>query len=247
MRRWLPLLVVVAGVSALVAALGARGANERTLSRYSTPLAGRMENQRHNAALCLQHLDGTVIGPGETFSFNKTVGTWSRDKGYRRAPVSYGGLLVDSWGGGVCQTSTTLYNAALLAGLQVVERHKHHYAPTYIPPGRDAAVAYPNIDLCLRNPYDFPITIRGKVTGSGVCVTLVGEGRVDTEIRIEQRVADVAPPQELLIGTGRYGRVRNPGHAGYSVATYRATPQGRELLSVDEYPVMNKVIEYKGK
>ena len=216
------------------------------MSRYMTPLDGRMDNQRHNAVLCLKHLDGKVIGPGETFSFNESVGTWSRDKGYRRAPVSFGGLLVDSWGGGVCQTSSTLYNAGLLAGLEVVERHRHHYAPTYIAPGRDAAVAYPNIDLKLKNPYDFPVTIKGVVTPSGVRIDLIGVGEAVKGIRIEQRMADVTAPQEMVIGEGRYGRVRNPGHAGYSVETYRVIGGTRELLSIDEYPVMNKVIERKG-
>lgn len=205
-----------------------------------------MDNQRHNAILCLKQLDGKVIGPGETFSFNEAVGTWSRDKGYRRAPVSFGGLLVDSWGGGVCQTSSTLYNAALLAGLDVVERHRHHYAPTYISPGRDAAVAFPNIDLKIKNPYNYAVRIEGAVSATGVRVDLIGVGDAPKDVRIEQRVADVARPEELLIGSGRYGRVRNPGHSGYSVETYRVMRGERELLSKDEYPVMNRIIERKG-
>jgi len=247
MRRFLPLVVVCAALAAVVAGLSSGAGEQRTLSRYRTQLEGRMQDQRHNAILCLKALDGAVIPPHSEFSFNETVGSWSRDKGYRRAPVSFGGLLVDSWGGGVCQTSSTLYNAALLAGLEVVERHKHHYAPTYIPPGRDAAVAFPNIDLRLRNPHDFPVTVRGHVSATGVSIELVGVGRVQEAVKIEQRVVGVARPQELLIGTGRYGRVRNPGHAGFSVETYRVTSAGRELLSVDEYPVMNKIIEYKGE
>jgi vancomycin resistance protein YoaR len=227
-------------------ALSSGSAREVTMSKFGTPLDGRQSNQRHNAVLCLKHLDGVTIAPGEAFSFNETVGTWSRDKGYRRAPVSFGGLLVDSWGGGVCQTSSTLYNAALLAGMRLDERHRHHYAPTYIAPGRDAAVAFPNIDLRFTNPYDFPVTIRGEVTQDGVVIAFVGAGE-PTPVSIEQRIADVAPPQSLTIGAGRFGRVRNPGHAGYSVETYRVTREGRELLSVDEYPVMNKVVEYKGE
>jgi vancomycin resistance protein VanW len=244
-RRWLPLAVVALASLAAAFALSTRSAKEVTMAKFGTKLNGRMSNQRHNAILCLKKLDGVTIGPGETFSFNATVGTWSRDKGYRRAPVSFGGLLVDSWGGGVCQTSSTLYNAALLAGMKIEERHRHHYAPTYIAPGRDAAVAFPSIDLRFTNPYDFPVYIDGEVTVDGVVIALVGaEGQ--EHVRIEQRVADVAPPQDLTIGTGRYGRVRNPGHAGYSVETYRVTKEGRELLSVDDYPVMNRIVEYKG-
>ncbi len=247
MKKLLPLLFVVIAVGALVIALTGQSAEQVTMSRFITPLDGRMSNQRHNAILCLKQLDGTVVQPGETFSFNDTVGTWSRDKGYRRAPVSFGGLLVDSWGGGVCQTSSTLYNAALLAGMQIEERHRHHYAPTYIPPGRDAAVAFPNIDLKFVNPYDFPIEIKGTVTPNGVVIDVVGAQKPSDGVRIEQRIADVARPQELLIGSGRYGRVRNPGHTGFSVETYRVTGDTRELLSVDSYPVMNKIVEYKGE
>ena len=247
MRRWFPLVAFASVGIALVWSLATGSAKPVTMSRFMTPLDGRMANQRHNAVLCLKHLDGAVIAPGETFSFNETVGTWSRDRGYRRAPVSFGGLLVDSWGGGVCQTSTTLYNAALLAGLEVVERHRHHYAPTYISPGRDAAVAFPNIDLKLRNPFDFPVTIKGTVTPNGVGVDLVGADKPVDDVRIEQRVADFTRPEELTIGNGRYGRVRNPGHAGFSVETYRVVRGESELLSVDSYPVMNRVVEYRGE
>jgi vancomycin resistance protein YoaR len=245
-RRWLPLVFIALFLGGLVYALTAGSAKQVTMARYITPLDGRMGNQRHNAVLCLKQLDGFVLLPGATFSFNETVGTWSRDKGYRRAPVSFGGLLVDSWGGGVCQTSSTLYNAALLAGMQIDERHRHHYAPTYISPGRDAAVAYPSIDLKFTNPYPFPVTVEGTVTPNGVVIDIVGSEKPTDGIRIQQRIADVAKPQELLIGSGRYGRVRNPGHAGYSVETYRVTGDTSELLSVDCYPVMNKVVEYKG-
>lgn len=246
MTRFLPLAAALFAALVGVVLLSSSTAKQATMAKFGTPLDGRMSNQRHNAVLCLKQLDGVTIAPGETFSFNKTVGTWSRDKGYRRAPVSFGGLLVDAWGGGVCQTSSTLYNAALLAGMQIDERHRHHYAPTYIAPGRDAAVAFPNIDLRFTNPYDFPVTIEGKITLDGVVVSLKGSGE-PAAVSIEQRVADFAPPQNLTIGSGRFGRVRNPGHAGYNVETYRVSAKGRELLSVDHYPVMNKIVEYRGE
>ncbi|HXH62296.1 MAG TPA: VanW family protein [Fimbriimonadaceae bacterium] len=245
MRRWAPLVTILVVCAAIVSSFAGRGGSQRTLSRYVTPLGERMENQRHNAILCLKELDGTVIAPGAEFSFNKAVGSWSRDKGYRRAPVSFGGMLVDSWGGGVCQTSSTLYNTALLAGMEIEERHRHHYAPTYIAPGRDAAVAFPNIDLRFRNPYDFPVTIVGKVTPTGIQIDLVGDGGPVKPVEIVQRVAGITQPADLVIGSGRFGRVRNPGHAGYSVQTYRIMDGQKELLSNDDYPVMNRIVEYK--
>ncbi len=245
MRRTFVLSFVFLCVLSLAYFLLKNGKAERSLAGYTTPIEGRKENQSHNAALCVKHLEGTVIGPGETFSFNATVGSWSRDKGYRRAPVSFGGMLVDSWGGGVCQTSTTLYNAALLAGLDVTERHPHHYAPSYVSPGRDAAVAFPNVDLKIRNPYDFAVKIVGRVTPQGVTLEILGDGEQTNGFRIEQTIADYAPPQQFTIGAGKYGRVRNPGHAGFSVETYRVIGGTRTLLSSDEYPVMNRIVEYR--
>lgn len=239
------LCVSVGGVLLLGWMLAASGSSERELARYMTPLDGRDANQRHNAALCVSEIDGAVILPGETFSFNQTVGSWSRDKGYRRAPVSFGGTLVDAWGGGVCQTSTTLYNAALLAGLDVTERHRHHYAPNYVSPGRDAAVAFPNIDLKIRNPFRFPVKVVGRVTAQGVSLAILGDGDTPA-VRIEQRVMDYSAPTEYVLGAGRFGRVRNPGHAGFSVETYRVSGDTRTLLSADDYPVMNRIVEFKG-
>src|SRR5687768_10708784 len=107
---------------------------EFELSHFVTVMRGRTPNQAHNAALAARSIDGVWIKPGETFSFNKVVGSWSSDTGYKRAPVSYDGELVPAWGGGVCQTSSTLYNAALLAGLTVTERHRHRWLAKYVAP-----------------------------------------------------------------------------------------------------------------
>ena len=245
--RFLPLAFVLVAVVIAVVTLTKEAPAPTVLAQYATPLTNRQGNQRQNAILALKQLEGIEILPGGEFSFNDTVGGWSRDKGYRRAPVSFGGTLVDAWGGGVCQTSTTLYNAAILAGLEVVERHKHHYAPDYVPAGRDAAVAFPNIDLRFRNPFDTPLTIRTKVTDTSLIIEIVGAARSDVDVEIVQRVVDMTRPSEFVIGSGRFGRVRNPGHAGYEVETYRIIGGEKELLSVDNYPVMHKIIEYRSK
>jgi vancomycin resistance protein VanW len=203
--------------------------------------------QRANAQLSLEKLDGAVIEPMETFSFNKRVGTWSRDAGYRKAPVSFNGQLVWTWGGGVCQTSSTLYNAALLAGLPIVERHKHRFAPGYLPPGRDAAVAYSNIDLAFRNPYPWPIRIRARVENERVVCEIWGKAPLEDAISIRQELRGLREPMVLeQRGRGRFGVVMNPGKPGYSVSTYRVVRRGSselvELLSRDEYPAMNRVV-----
>src|SRR3989337_693852 len=113
-------------------------------------------------------VDGKVLQAGAEFSFNRTVGSWSADRGYVKAPVSYDGELIPSWGGGVCQVSSTLYNAALLAGLEILERHRHRFPARYVPPGQDAAVAQLDIDLRFRNPYRWPVRIEAEAEGDEV-------------------------------------------------------------------------------
>lgn len=219
---------------------------EPCLARYSTDLKSRTRNQRHNALLAAQFLDGAVIKPGESLSFNKSVGSWSRDVGYRKAPVSYNGQLVPSWGGGVCQTSTTLYNAALLAGLQVIERIPHRFATGYCPPGRDAAVAFNGIDLKLKNPYTFAVRIQANVEHLSLNVSLFGLGAPKARPRIITEIRDMASPATFVANRGlTQGRVRNTGKSGYEVATYRVIGAKRELISVDTYPVVHRIVEYR--
>lgn len=220
--------------------------SEPCLAKYTTDLKSRTRNQRHNALLSAQFLDGAVIKPGETLSFNKAVGSWSRDVGYRKAPVSYNGQLVPSWGGGVCQTSTTLYNAALLAGLEIVERNPHRFATGYCPPGRDAAVAFSGIDLKLKNPFSFPVRIQAKVEHSSLIVSLFGLGTSKSRPRVLTEIRDMSSPTTFVANRGLTGgRVRNTGKAGYEVATYRVVGAKRELVSVDTYPVVHRIVEYR--
>jgi vancomycin resistance protein YoaR len=223
---------------------------EVTLSRYVSSLKDRTPNQIHNVALAARTLNGRWIKPGQTLSFNGTVGSWSSDSGYRLAPVSYDGELVPSWGGGVCQASTTLYNAALLAGLDIPERHRHHWMPHYVAPGRDAAVAYSNIDLKVRNPYPWPIRVEGGVKGTLVEFRIVGNKFPEDRFDIRQRVEGVTQPS-IVHQAWREGmpvrRVRNPGKAGCRVVTYRirlhaGQEVAREFLSDDSYPAMNRLL-----
>jgi vancomycin resistance protein YoaR len=191
-------------------------------------------------------LNGAIIRPGEIFSFNKKVGSWSRDVGYRKAPVSYNGQLIPSWGGGVCQTSTTLYNAALMAGLDVVERHPHRFATGYCPPGRDAAVAFSGIDLRLRNPYSFSVKIEAVVKHDALQVSLFGSRDLDTRPRILTEIRDETHPVTFAANYGlANGHVRNTGKTGYEVATYRLMGDRKELISVDDYPVVHRIVEYR--
>ena len=236
----LAILMVCIGSLAFVIATP----HEVTIARYATSLDGRNRSQRHNADLALSRLNGTVIKPGETFSFNARVGTFSRDQGYRKAPVSYNGQLVDSWGGGVCQTSTTLYNTALLAGMTIVERNRHRFAPSYVPPGRDAAVAFNTIDLKFRNPYDFPVRIQAVDQKDRVEIQMLGPHALKIQPQVISEMAQIHDPAVFLIGENdEYGRMRNSGKRGYEVNVFRIMGDRKELITSDNYPAMNRIVQ----
>lgn len=239
---------VAIGVSMICIAVIISQPHEYELSNFSTSFHGRTKAQRHNAMLSAQALNGRVIPPHGTFSFNEAVGPWTRDRGYKRAPVSYGGEMVLAYGGGVCQTSSTLYNAALLAGLEIVERHPHQWLPPYVPPGRDAAVAYGIADLKLRNPYNDPIRIEFRANGDALNCRLLSSTRPRTECVIESEVKwhDPLSPTVIYDRELKRGRVVRiaEGTRGCTVRTYRIfVHQGRhvrrELVSVDEYKAMS--------
>jgi vancomycin resistance protein YoaR len=226
------------------------------IAGYATSLQGRTASQKHNAQLAAIALDGKIVAPGATFSFNNAVQSWSLDAGYRKAPVSFDGELVRAYGGGVCQTSTTLYNAVLLAGLPIIERHPHVFRPTYIAPGRDAAVAFPGVDLRFKNPHAWPIRMRAKADGDTLEIHLWGAKRSEQTVHIRTQVLAVSQPRRLTRAlrseSTPWGRayLRSPGVAGFRVVTYRVVERAghqaqRERLSDDSYPAMNRVIAFR--
>ncbi len=230
----------------VVAAVGSvvliNAPKEHCLASFSTNIGSRSKNQRHNALLSAQKLDGSVIGPGETFSFNRRIGSFSKDAGYRKAPVSYNGQLINSFGGGVCQTSTTMYNAALLAGLEIKERNRHHFAPNYVAPGLDAAVAYYNIDLKVKNPYPFKLKIRSWIEKDQLRVGFYGTGQA-YPTSVESEVRQIREPGKFVMGDQPSGRLRNTGKHGFFVQVYRTVNGKRSLVSTDNYPSMEAVVD----
>lgn len=255
-RNWnaLFLILLLAAAGSLVLRLTGPEERDVELAGYATSLKGRTPSQRHNAEMAMQALDGVTIAPGATFSFNRTVKSWSMDQGYVKAPVSYDGELIRAYGGGVCQTSTTLYNAALLAGLPIVERHPHVFAPHYVPPGRDAAVAQKTIDLRFRNCYAWPLRIRAVVRADLLDIRLLGSETPTMRSDVGTEVLSSSIPEHLTRVVYRPGDeptrayVRNPGARGYRVLSYRVFSSDgkevrRERLSDDSYEAMNRVVQ----
>jgi vancomycin resistance protein YoaR len=150
---------------------------------YTTYYGGE-PNRIHNVQLVARLIDGAVIAPGSTFSFNGTTGERSPDRGFREAPVIINGELQNGIGGGVCQVSTTVFNAAYEAGLPIETRTNHALYISHYPQGRDATVNFPDIDLKFRNDTGKWLLLRTFVGSSALTVKLYGtppNRRVESE------------------------------------------------------------------
>lgn len=132
-----------------------------------------------NIKLLAQILDGMLIPPGETFSFNEWIGPRTLERGFKLAPTIINGRLVDTAGGGACQVATTLFNTAFFAGVDIVERHNHSFFISHYPAGRDATVSYGGYDLKFKNDYKNWILIKAWATSSRITIAFysTSEGR----------------------------------------------------------------------
>ena len=135
------------------------------LSTYSTKYAVSNKNRTTNLILAANKINGTVLMPGETFSYNKVVGERTISAGYKEAPIYVSGEVVDGLGGGICQITSTLYNAVVYANLEVTQRSNHQFVPSYVTASRDATVVYGAIDFQFKNNRNYPIKLVCSVSG----------------------------------------------------------------------------------
>lgn len=135
------------------------------LSSFSTKYSTRDTDRTTNLRLAANKVNGTVLMPGETFSYNKIVGARTIAAGYKEAPIYVSGKVVDGLGGGICQTSSTIYNAVIYANLDIVQRSNHQFIPSYVTASRDATVVYGSIDFQFKNNRNYPIKIICSVSG----------------------------------------------------------------------------------
>jgi vancomycin resistance protein YoaR len=169
-------------------------------SYYTT--YGGIPSRLHNVALVAKLIDGALIAPGKTFSFNSTTGERTAEKGFEEAPVIINGELQTGLGGGICQVSTTLFNAAYEAGLQIDERTNHALYISHYPLGRDATVNYPDLDLKFTNDTDHWLLLRTFVGSGSLTVNLYGTPQ-------NRRVETTAQPLRV-VGAPAIKRVPDP-------------------------------------
>lgn len=195
------------------------------------------ERRAVNIALAADAIDGTIIQPGETFSFNDVVGDTEHDDRYLMAPIINGDQVVDGRGGGICQVSTALYIAAVKSGLNVVERHAHTLVSDYAPVGLDATLAYGLLDLRIQNTTDHPVEIGARALGQSVDVALYGVARPGGETYdavskvVDRFVVDDSEAQ--LAGSPSAGTYYVA--ESYLVSYVDGVKTGSQLLSTDTY------------
>jgi len=143
------------------------------IGTYETWASGS-EGRRNNINLAANAINNTLIWPDEVFSFNNVVGPRSMARGYLPAPIIMMGHTELDPGGGVCQVSSTLFNAAERAGVEIIERHQHSKPVRYVPIGKDATVSYGNLDLRFKNTLKGPIIIKAGMSGSKIWVNILG-------------------------------------------------------------------------
>ena len=139
---------------------------QEVLATYTTKFNSNSKARTHNMKLSSIAIDNHVLNPGDVFSFNKVVGYAGPQQGYQKAVIFVEGKEEQAYGGGICQVSSTLYNAAMGAGLEIVERHPHSKAVGYVPKGKDAATSYNGVDLKFKNTHSFPVTINSYMSDS---------------------------------------------------------------------------------
>lgn len=214
----------------------------RKLGTFST-VSTNNENGNLNMALALNYVNGTVVGPGETFSFNGIVGNSTNgSRGFVPAGVIVNGKLEEDYGGGICQASTTIYGAAIRSNMTIVERHNHTWPSTYVPIGQDAAVDYWSQDFQFRNDTDYPLYIECAMEGTRLTATLYGYQSSDydtIEITSEQTgTLDIPEPTFQKDTSLKKGSVETErtARAGQTATAQQIFYKDGEIVKTQELP-----------
>ena len=221
------------------------------LSVCTTTVTGT-STRKNNVKLSGQAVDGTVLNDGDVFDYNQVVGRRTTENGYGPAPSYINGETVDSIGGGICQTSSTIYLATLLANLEIVERYAHRYIPSYITMGMDATVSWGGPEFRFKNNTGYPIRIDVSYANSEITVSIYGTKTDDVTVKMTREIlsssgyqTEYVETEDLPWGTQQQ---KQRGYTGSAVASYRTLYDGAgNLISSTEearssYKSRNEII-----
>lgn len=214
----------------------------RLLSTFTTHFDGSNTDRAHNVRLAAQKINGTVLQNGGVFSFNETVGQRTAERGFKSAKIIEHGEFVDGVGGGVCQVSTTLFNAALLAGCGISEFHPHSLAVSYVPPSCDAMVSGTYFDLKFENRTGYTLYIRAVTGGNYITFNIYGRGDGAVYGYRSAVTGAIPAPEEItkdesLVKAGRDGTVSE----GYLTVTKNGYTK-TTLFRRDKYAPIKRVV-----
>lgn len=223
------------------------------IGECSTSIGGT-EYRLNNVIVAAKAMNGTILMPGEVFSYNDTLGPRTTANGYLPAPAYIGGKTVDDVGGGICQNSSTLYLAVLRANLEVVTRTNHMYTVGYVPDGLDATVAYNAIDFKFRNSTEYPIRIEARVSGRTMIVKLHGTDTEHVTVKMVTETLSTTPytvtyKPDSTVAVGKTV-VDTTAYTGRKVQVFRCVYDSQNNLvsrtqeSVNNYRHRDKVILY---
>lgn len=223
------------------------------LGTFTTRYDASNKNRSNNISLASSKIDGTVIMPGETFSYNQTVGKRTIDAGFKEAGAYAGGKVVQEVGGGICQVSSTLYNAVLYANLEIVDRSNHYFQTSYVDAGRDATVSWGTVDFKFKNNRKYPIKIEAvskngvnKISIKGIKEEKEYEVVIQSEITsIIQKTIKYEEDSTLDSSTEQ---VEQEGHNGCTSKTYKilklnGATISTEVISTDYYHALEKIVK----
>ncbi len=223
-----------------------------TLAQFTTAYSQKDRGRSANVALAAKKIDGVVLAPGETFSFNEVVGPRTAAAGFSSAPVFENGETVQGLGGGVCQVSSTLYSAVLYADLEIVSRKNHSMTVAYVPKGQDATVSYGSIDFKFKNSTAYPIKILASASEGKMSVSIQGtKPEAQKTVKIVNNVVEEKTPtikeirdESLNVGVKK---VLSSGKTGYTVTSSRIVYVGgneikNERLGTSVYKMVPKQV-----
>lgn len=222
------------------------------LGTFSTKFDVSNVDRTTNLKLAAKKINGTIIAAGEEFSYNKVVGERTISAGYKEAKVYSNGEVVDGLGGGICQISSTLYNAAVLANLDITQRRNHQFVTSYVPAGRDATVVYGSQDFKFKNSRKYPVKIELTINNGIAKATIYGiKENPEYEISIQTKTISTIPfsityKEDNSLAAGAEKVERNGANGlvteTYKIVTNNGSVVSRTLLSKDVYNAMQKII-----
>lgn len=243
--------IIITSPEVTVASLKEEGI-ERKIAEFTTAFATSGEGRSHNVTVAAQALNETLLMPDEVFEYGKIVAKAEQEYGYKEAPVILKGKLTPGIGGGICQVSSTLYNAALLTGLEIVERRNHSLVVSYLPKGLDATFADGYVNFKFRNTTGKQLLIRTVVKDKTVTVKLFGTMPDNVSYRTETQQVKVNLPKTVYVANDKIAlgkqEVLQKGEPGYVVESYLVKMIDgefveRKMLSKDTYRTQDLVVE----